>query len=227
MQVHVPLASYTVAAFNALPEFGVAKASYPDKRRVLDRFADIIREHCAEQYLGAALIHKHYPLHEEELMVEEIKRDGSLLAPRRGVRASDIVPYLWHLTVLGGSMYWTPVEFVIAETIPSDVRAFSESLPTRATLLSDLAVTLASNDAQNTFGLALLHRQAIDFDRAEQILLESPGPTDRSLVVKPVDPDVKESGDWTQTYWHFDLNAKRQIASCNDHGCAGYCSKHG
>lgn len=227
MHVHVSLASYTVAAFNALPEFDVAKASYPDKRQALDRFAEIIRAHCAEQYLGAALIHKHYPLHEEERMVEEVKKDGSLVAPRRGMRDVDIIPYLWHLTVHGGSLCWTPVEFVIAETIPSDVRAFSENLSTRATLLSDLAVALASNNAQDTFGLALLHRQAIDFDRAEKILLESPGPTDRSLVVKPVNPDVKESREWTQTYWHFDLNAKRQVASCNDHGCAGYCSQHG
>jgi hypothetical protein len=222
-------APYSPAAFNALPEFHESKSRFPTRNHTLDGFAEIIRAHGVQKYLGAALIHKHYPLQADERMVEEVKTDGSLLAPRRGLRDDVLTPYLWHL---GNHQYpetlqWTPVEFVLSETVPTDVRHFANELPTHKALLNELANLLLTNDAQDTFGLALLHRQGIEFDRDLQILLESPGPDDRTLVVKPVDTTVTASNDWTQTYWHFDVDDKRQIVDCSQHGCAGYCSLHG
>ena len=219
-------APYSLEAFNALPEFHESKSRYPAHSHVLDGFAKIVRAHKAQKYLGAALIHKHYPLYADELMVEDVRANGSLLSPRRGLQDDEITPYLWHLSRSGKSFRWTPVEFVLTETVPADVSAFAREIGGRSTMLAEIATLLFINDAYDTFGLALLHRQGIEFDRDKQILLESPGSDDRSLVVKPVDPLVTNSSDWTQTYWHFDLDAKQHVVDCSQHGCAGYCSLH-
>jgi hypothetical protein len=223
----VGMAGYSVAGFNALPEFHESKQRFSEKMHVLDTFAEIIRAHGVQKYLGAALIHKHYALTDDERMVEEVRRDGSVLSPRRRFTEEILTPYLWHLECRDFHLpQWVPVEFVLSETVPKDVQEFAQGLPARNRLLTDLAKALAGNEAQDTFGLALLHRQSIEFDRKLQILLESPGQENRTFVVRPANPEITASDDWTQTYWHFDLSGERHVVDCTQHGCAGYCSLH-
>jgi hypothetical protein len=223
----VTMSPYSVTAFNALPEFDVSKQRFAGQLHILDMFGEIVRGHHVEKYLGAALIHKHFSLHATERIIEEVKPEGSLITPRDGVNEDSVTPYLWHLSVVNSLARWTPVEFVISDTIPISVRDFAGNLSCKQVLLSELAALLINNDAQDTFGLALLHRQGVQFNRKTQVLLEAPGPINRSLKVTPVSPSVTTGDDWTQTYWHFDVDAKGVVNGCSQHGCAGYCSLHG
>jgi hypothetical protein len=217
---------YSVNAFNSLPEFHESKASVASKMEILDAFGDIIRAHGAQKYLGAALIHKHFELYAEERIVESVTSHGSSLSARRNV-TEDLTPYLWHLSHPGlESPRWTPVEFVLSNSIPSKIQKFADSLVMQSHLMRELGSLLSECGAQDTFGLALLHRQNINFDRDRQILLESPGTDERSLQVSAVSPSIVESDDYTQTYWHFDVDEQSIINGCSQHGCAGYCSLH-
>jgi hypothetical protein len=227
LAVHAAVVPYSVATFNNLPEFNESKGRFSEKQHVLDSLGSIIRAHGAQKFLGAALIHKHFPLHDGECVVEEVRPDGSLLGPRFGMQEDLLIPYLWHLSKPSPVVFkWTPVEFVVAATVPDSVRKFAKELPQREALLNELAAVLAESHAQETFGLALLHRQGVQFDRKVQVLLESPGPFDRTLKVTAENPSVTASADWTQTYWHFDVDSKSIINGCSQHGCAGYCSDH-
>lgn len=221
----VEMVSYSAAAFNGLPDFDDSKSRFFDRKHVLDLFGAVIRKHHAEKFLGAALIHKHFDLNPGERIIEDITTEGSLLSPR--MLNTDITPYLWYLNCdASGRRLWTPVEFVLSSDVPGSVRDFANGIEKMASLLANLATVLVDNDAQDTLGLALLHRQLIQFDRDTQVLLESPGPAERTLKVTPVHPSVTSGADWTQTYWHFDVNNRGVVNGCSQHGCAGYCSLH-
>src|SRR5712691_7777474 len=117
------MASYSLAAFNALPEFDASKTRFPKKAHALDKFAEIIRRYRVQKYLGAALIHKHYPLYDGERMIEEMNANGSVIAPHRGISEGLLTPYLWHLEYPRSTVFqWRPVEFVLSKTLSDDVR---------------------------------------------------------------------------------------------------------
>jgi hypothetical protein len=135
---------YSTSAFNALPEFDDSKARFDDKRHVLDALGEIIRAHGVEKYLGAALIHKHFHLLEGERIVERVEEKGSLLSPQFGIAEDSLTPYLWHLSSTGPADFqWTPVEYVLSETIPDAVQGLAVDIPQRETLLAELAEVLA------------------------------------------------------------------------------------
>lgn len=225
----ITTADYSTAAFNALPEFFESKARFDQKKNVLNRLGEIIRRHGVEKYVGAALIHKHFPLNLGERIVEKVESHGSLLIAEKNLDETELTPYLWHLSQAGTGVdfEWRPVEYVRSSDLPNEVRELAYDLPTRSTLLQELAVALIEAQAQDTFGIALLHRQRIEFDRDHQLLLESPGPIPRSLVVNAVNSSRSAEDDYTQTYWHFDVGGEALAAGCDGHGCAGYCSMHG
>src|SRR5205807_734173 len=77
-------------------------------------------------------------------------------------------------------------EIVISATVPLEIREFACKLPTRLVFLRELAELLAAHGAQDTIGLSLLHRQRVQFDRSTEVLLEKPGPRERTLELKPV-----------------------------------------
>jgi hypothetical protein len=218
---------YSTHAFNALPEFGDSKARFSQKQHVLDELGRIIRRHGLQKHVGAALIHKHFPLQAGERVVESVSTTHSIL---RAVDTSDetaLVPYLWHLSRTDNdNLEWTPVEFVFAADVNDQVRKLASAFHQQNTLLTELGNVIAATGAQETIGISILHRQIIDFDRDEQILLESPGAEDRTLVVLPVARKRTADDDYTQTYWHFDIEESAIEAGCSQHGCAGYCNNH-
>lgn len=219
----VAMAPYSVSAFNALPEFEESKWRLKDKPSVLDGFGEIVRAHQVEEFLGAALIHKHFPLGEGERLVEEVKHDSTFLSPESGISEDELTPYLWHLTCAGQTFLWTPMEFVISATVPPKVREFARELPKRTAFLRQLAEFLAAHEAQDIIGLSMLHRHNVQFDRTAELLLETPGPRERTLEVRPVNAATTVTDDWTRTYWHFDLSAKGVINACSLHACYRVC----
>lgn len=202
----VVIAPYSAGAFNNLPEFFESKGRLNDKHGVLDGFGKIVRTHQMQKFLGASLIHKHFQLREGERIVEEVKQDGTFTTPMDGISEQALTPYLWHLTREGLTFFWTPMEFVISTTIPPKVREFANTLPRKTAFLRELAEFLTAHEAQDTLGLSLLHRHHVQFDRRKEALLETQGPGDRMLEMKPVIPAMADIDEWTPTFWNFDAH---------------------
>lgn len=215
----VVVAPYSVGAFNNLPEFLESKERLNDKQNVLDGFGKIVRAHQVQKFLGASLLHKHFPLHDGERIVEEVKQDGTITSPAHGIPEDALTPYLWHLTREGRTFVWTPVEFVLSATIPLQVREFADGLPARAKFLGELAEFLTAHDGQDTFGLSLFHRHNVQFDRSAEALLETSGSGERMLEMKPVIPALAAVDEWTPTFWHFDTGFKDPVVFCSSHAC--------
>lgn len=223
----VTTSPYSTIAFNTLPEFQESKARFDAKHYVLDELGTIIRQHGLQRYVGVALIHKHFDLQDGERVVERVDANGSILQPVLETDESVLTPYLWHLSRLDDVRFqWTPMEFVLSDNVPAQVNDLAREFPSRKSFITELAEVLIRAEAQDTFGISFLHRQRIGFDHEEQILLESPGPTRRTLIVSPVARERTTDHDYTQTYWHFDIDSSSFAAGCDQHGCAGYCSLH-
>jgi hypothetical protein len=88
------MAPYSLGAFNALPEFEESKGRLHAMHNVFDRFGEIVRKHHVHAFLGASLIHKHFPLYAGERIVEEVRPDGTLLSPNREIGEDELTPYM-------------------------------------------------------------------------------------------------------------------------------------
>ena len=185
----------------------------------MNGFGKIVRAHQMQKFMGASLIHKHFPLRDGERIVEEVRQDGTFTAPVHGVSDEAVTPYLWHLTRQDQAFVWTPVEFVVSDTVPLKVRTFADALPGKTAFLRELAEFLTDHEAQNTFGLSMLHRHHVQFDRKTEALLETPGPDDRSLEMRPVIPAMAGIDEWTPTFWNFDIDFEVPTNFCSAHAC--------
>ena len=169
---------YTTAAFNSLPDFEINKQRANEKVELMNEFGIVLRKHKVERFLGIALVHKHFPLETNERVVEEVRSEASYIQPRIVADETIITPYLWCVSANGGAkITWTPMEFVLSSSLVPSVRSFASELPSRFELLNELGEVLILNDAQDIFGLALLHRQRIQLDQSKQVLLETGGST--------------------------------------------------
>lgn len=104
---------YSHAAFDSLPEFEVAHHKTPLLESAAVEARDLFRSHGLTEIAGLCLLHKHFEMSEDEILVEEPVGNSSFIRPARLASSSDILPYMFRLTpyVTAGEYALTPLEY--------------------------------------------------------------------------------------------------------------------
>lgn len=227
--MNIQLDNYDHAAFQRLNEFVTSKQLLAEHEHEIESLGDVIRQFHFEHMLGVCLLHKHFEIEADELLVESIDSEAATIRPDSIAIRNHTIPYMWHLTGLeDGDLRWLPLEFVRKDCIEESHITFIDQLAGQTDFFAAFADRLLSLGVANLFGLALHHRDRIKFDRTNMKLLETDSPSDRLLSIRPVPRQSSSPSDWTQTLWRFPKRGGVVSESdCNGHGCAGHCGEHG
>src|SRR5262245_28754326 len=104
---------YDALAFTSLNLFRTAKARLAQSRFVIRQLGDVFVKHNLHQRFGLSLLHKHFELFPDELLVRTLsvgKRVAHMFPQGRRVRAQ---PYLWRaMSGPSGGWRFYPLEYV-------------------------------------------------------------------------------------------------------------------
>lgn len=217
------LGTYSADVYNRLPDLPDAVADMESKPGAIHELRDLIRRFGLEDTVGVAALHKHFPVQDDEQIVEEMGDGASVIQPEKRPVSENPSPYLWKLDgpAEDGGHVWRPLEFVRGSP---KVRRAQQRLSS-TTFLEAAAEILNEYGLKDSIGLTVHHRA--DMAEAgpstgEVRLLEITDEENRTIRVQPTDLDsVSISQErMPQTVWSFASDSCRQRLheqACYDH----------
>lgn len=209
----------------ALPEFHEARTRIPMAKNKLDGLGDIICRHERHDLVGLALLHTHFPMAENERLVEHIEGNRSLTRPVAG--DLPVVPYTWQLThdPDTGAQRWSPVEFL---ALTPETMVFADRVAAvmrDQAFLDELAASLMERGLADVLGLSLLHRDSLR-PSPEMSLLEHTDSAARTLTFHAIPAAAVDPSSMYETLWHFTPGGTADSGSmCSAHNhCSQHCS---
>src|SRR2546423_1746364 len=150
--------TYSPDVFQELPTFQAAQESLQELESQITPLAELVSEHGGDAHVGIALLHRHFSLHADEVLVEEVmpKKRLSIGRPRTNGSCA-MTPHLFRAIRHEGHYAWYPLEFV---RIAPSTRGSADSyawFKAQSELLDALATALESAGALDVFGLSLSH----------------------------------------------------------------------
>lgn len=214
--VAVAAAPSATRTFNELPEFEVNLPRSLQNRHVVDELARLIAAHGAQDRLGVCLLHKHFALDDDEVIVERITHESAHIGPQALAGAAPLVPYMWRYS--SAVKTWLPVEFVEADSISDGLGEFVRTeLPAMTELLAEAAAYLQAKGLDDVYGIALLHRGRLFGDARPGKLWETDGDRKRALILRTIPLPEVESSEWMETLWQFENGRAEAFVFCENH----------
>lgn len=105
------LCSYSVNEFVALPHYQLAKhkVGLSEVKTAIDELGNIIVLHGLESQVGVCLLHKHFDIDNDEILLETAYDNISKLLPvSRDTVQNDVLAYMWKMN---NNKTWSPLEF--------------------------------------------------------------------------------------------------------------------
>ena len=190
--------NYTPQIFDNLPAWSAASRQIAPAQKHLPSLGRIICKRGLQDYLGLALLHKHFDLHSEERLIERFDHNQTEIKPRMVKDDTTVIPYLWKTD----GTTWYPLEFCLSSQVPADTVKLADNLSAHDDLLSQLAVLLSRLNLTYVYGLTLLHRQAIRLG-PDELLIETTHSPARRLVWAAHDQHEFAEQDLYPTVWQF------------------------
>jgi hypothetical protein len=223
--------TYLPQVFQQLNEFRVARQLLEQHREHLTSLGKLICNHDLNQFVGIALLHKHFDLKPNERLVEEFTEDSFSIKPIAVENQEQLIPYLWKADHPAGSNSWQyyPLEFLKLSQSQEIIQQHSKTIIQHTKFLDDMAHQLFDLGLSQTFGITLLHRDCLAL-KPDEILVETTDEQNRILTCSPITKNKVPSEDLTQTLWSFTLYSSvntlgQCIMHCNSH-CNGHCVGH-
>jgi hypothetical protein len=169
--LNAEIRDYDARVFQRLNEFHLARDYLEDKRKSLAELGDVICRHGLHQR-WVSLLHKHFEISDNELVVREFVRNVSYIKPWNIDQLSSPVPYLWKAQISNGRALYYPLEFCdYPQHLQADARHDLEILNGSRDFLTAFANTLADLGLIEIFGLASLRsRDGIVLEPGETLL---------------------------------------------------------
>jgi hypothetical protein len=222
---------YDAGVFQRLSEFNFARDRLEERRESLDELGEIICGHGLHDRVGVSLLHKHFEISGDELVVREFVSNVSYIKPWKVDRLNSPSPYLWKAEINGERAIYYPLEFCdYPGHLQNKVRRDLEIFNGASAFLTAFANKLEDLGLIEVFGLMSL-RSRDGFVLGEgETLLETTDEERRILTLRLARASEIEGLDTTQTLWMY-RPAPRRIgaviagATCAVH-CAGHCLAH-
>jgi hypothetical protein len=199
--------TYFPEHFNSLPTFRQAQENLKVHKHKIDDVGRVLHAHGLADEIGIALLHRHFELSADEILVEKIDsaQAQSVGAPRPKEAAGKVLPHLFRAVINenDGTAAWFPVEFCDAGDDDGSLAERCAKLAENAPLLNEVAQTLRDEFATGAFGLSLFHGREEIQCTADEVLTESTDEIGRTLVMRPGKLAAVGASS-TPTLWRFD-----------------------
>jgi hypothetical protein len=196
----VTIEAYQPDVYNQLNVFSTSKALLPRYKKYLACLGHVIVRHKLHDRLGISLLHKHFDLNNDEILLRHIDKGHNCAYMEPAKQASAATPYLWK-PVRGPEGQWSffPLEYLQTQDKASTPGSYLTGL---SPFLVEIADTLESLQVLDLFSIAEANITSIRL-QPDEILVETTDSKKRRLDLKPV-PDADVNIDEvTETFWMF------------------------
>ncbi|MDG1634182.1 MULTISPECIES: hypothetical protein [Bacillus] len=248
------ISGYNPLIFANLYEFEIAKSLLEQYRHKIDEMGLIIKKHNLQQDIGVGLLHKHFNLFKNEVVVRHYSDNKITIKPE--VHPDyEMVPYVFGFskTTEKGELQLFPLEFISITDKTAHYRESINKVIQNLKFLNEISIFLKESKLENLFGLSLLpfklfnvkgqlnlmeteNKQGkriltISIDNTNEITKTKSSPQDLDTLLcaqHGVDYELPElsTDEIIQTLWSFRENAVDEVLSCK-HSCRHNCRGHG
>jgi hypothetical protein len=204
--------------YAALPDIDLTSAGHlaGDDYACLDEVGRCLVKERANERFGVTLLHSHFPVRDDEILVEEAHHDQRLITLRPVSEGyPDLVPTSVCFDGTGDAIELIGLEFMFEGAL-ADIRPLGVQ---DRDVLTHLREILLRHEKIGRFGLRLLHDPLA---LGERVLLETCDPASRVLTCRTTtddDPDFSEAiptlFQWDAGWSHGNLTAAQ--------GCMQFC----
>lgn len=196
------LRDYDPAVFSALPDFPFARARLAEAEGQIDDVGGIICAYGFQDIIGLNLLHKHFELSPNEIIVRHFDADAAYMGPRAITSCEqECVPYLWAYVPSAAAPGWYPLEFVAAEQVRNVGDLVLLQYADR--MLDELGAKLVERGLETTFGIAALFSRTPLQPPPGHTLLETTDEAARVLTLRSTPLELVRDADTTKTLWIF------------------------
>jgi hypothetical protein len=244
-KVNGEILGYYASNFNSIGDYmdvyhyGGRYSGRSEKDDIIKELGKEIKEYGYESVIGVMLLHKHFDIFSNEMIVELIddSKQESISQPMAidDYNANDdIIPYRFKLALNGDLI---PLEFMMLSQNMKDYDVIKERYDIlikneTSMFLEHFASVLETNNLRDIFGIALINHDSMAVYNGT---METSDTHQRILTVKPKGDEIDESGRKSvqdvksEVFWTFSASTKRnpRLRSfwCG-HSCSHSCGGH-
>jgi len=192
--------------FGGLPEFEEAFEQKPVVEAAALDAAAIFRKHGVTESVGLSMLHKHFKLNDDEILVETPVGNMSFIRPAASVNVkSGYLPYMFRLVESTDGFLLAPLEYAPISVIDSGIFG---AFVSNTRFINEIGELIRKCKGLDVVGVTLLHRNhIIDCDGGS---IEFTDHDKRELVVVPTSQAptyqanyIGENSFTTRTIWTF------------------------
>ena len=215
------LIPYDFAEYNRLPDF-LDVLTVPSEVETINKLGQVIQDFGLADSFGVALLHKHFDLREEEMVMEIIGDNVSTSRVESDYYLSSkmALPHFFRFNRQGQMIpleffaykYYNPLNEKSASARRDYICRYNRLLQSYD-FLSNFTIALLESNAIDKFGLMIRHRDEVSSLDPKRRTVESSSDDERVLRVKPFiqqtaqerleNEQSKKKGKNIQTYWTF------------------------
>jgi hypothetical protein len=219
----VSVESYDPRIFDRLSLFRTAKTLLSRNKRYIKILGDVIVTHGLHNRVGVSLLHKHFDLDQDEIVVRTIDAPRRVAHARPTLQHTDAMPYLWKtFRDPSGQLRFAPLEFVCGDAQESQV----VDLTQYPSFLTGITHALAEHDLLDMFGIATTNIMKIPLGH-DELMVETTDSESRTLTITPMHRSDLQINELTETFWTFTPGRLLEGAvKCSGTHCSGHCKSH-
>jgi hypothetical protein len=220
------LNQYQPRVYSNLPDFHIAENLSEDKKKLLPILGDVICKFNLEDNIGICLLHKHFNLKENEMLVRTFENNSFDIEPKSNYSAK-VLPYMWAFSQSGldkeTALY--PVEFIEKRSESTDFGLAVKEVQENEQFVEALKTALIQNELTNIFGISLIPHKLFDI-KSDETLIENDVEGQKKLHISVVPSKTLLGQKTAQTLWKFNKNGfSDEKLDCIIH-CGLHCGIH-
>jgi hypothetical protein len=180
--------------------FNTSRALLPRYKQYLACLGNVIVRNKLHDRFGISLLHKHFDLSADEILLRNIDREHNCAYMEPTTRANGAVPYLWKpVRSPQGQWQFFPLEYLQ----PLDKAYVPQSYLTGLSpFLIEMAETLEAMNVLDLFSIAEANITNVRVG-PDEILVETTDSQKRRLDLKPIHTTGINIDEVTETFWMF------------------------
>lgn len=196
----VSVEAYHPDVYNQLNVFSTSRALLPRHKQYLPCLGHVIVRNKLHDRFGISLLHKHFDLFDDEILLRNIDREHNCAYMEPTTRANGAIPYLWKpIRSPQGQWQFFPLEYLQPLDKASVPRSYLTGL---SPFLVEMAETLEALDVLDLFSIADTNITTIKIG-PDEILVETTDSQKRRLDLKPLHNTGINIDEVTETLWMF------------------------
>ncbi|MFB5080599.1 hypothetical protein [Raoultella sp. C349492] len=194
---------YDPIVYANLPDFFQAKEFLSHYQSYIDDAGEIIKSYGVNGKIGINLLHKHFNLLSDELLVRHIERDKIIIKPLR-IGKIEVCAFSWAFAKksIDAPYQLHPVEFIRKNDCHEWVGSINDFIGENSSFQNELFSYLSTKGLINYFGIGLNPRPLMKIEK-NQTLMEEDNHAERKLILNIVSIESIDHTESTQTLWTF------------------------